>query len=53
MIESDEYLVELAAYVLGLAAVFGLLLWQARDVKLAGYVFGGFAGAVLVFAAAG
>jgi putative ABC transport system permease protein len=43
----------LAVYVLGLAAVFGLLLWQAGEPKLAGYVFGGFAGAVVVFAAAG
>lgn len=43
----------LAVYVLGLAAVFALLLWQARDLKLAGYVFGGFAAAVVVFAAAG
>jgi putative ABC transport system permease protein len=43
----------LAVYVLGLAAVFALLLWQARDPKLAGYVFGGFAAAVVVFAAAG
>jgi putative ABC transport system permease protein len=43
----------LAVYLAGLAAVFGLLLWQARDVKLAGYVFGGFAAAVVVFAAAG
>src|SRR5581483_6723839 len=43
----------LAVYVLGLAAVFGLLLWQARDAKLAGYVFGGFSAAVVVFAAAG
>jgi putative ABC transport system permease protein len=43
----------LAVYALGLAAVFGLLLWQARDPKLAGYVFGGFAAAVVVFAAAG
>ncbi len=43
----------LAAYLLGLAAVFALLLWQARDLKLAGWVFGGFAAAVVVFAAAG
>ena len=43
----------LLVYAFGLAAVFGLLLWQARDLKLAGYTFGGFAGAVAVFAAVG
>lgn len=43
----------LLVYAFGLAAIFGLLLWQARDLKLAGYTFGGFAGAVAVFAAVG
>jgi putative ABC transport system permease protein len=38
-------------YILGLAAVFGLLLWQAGELKLASYVFGGFAGAFIAFAA--
>ncbi len=41
----------LAVYVVGLAAVFGLLLWQAGELKLASYVFGGFAGAFGLFAA--
>ncbi len=41
----------LAVYVVGLAAVFGLLLWQAGELKLAGYVFGGFAAAFGLFAA--
>jgi len=36
-----------------LAAVFGLLLWQAGELKLAGYVFGGFAAAFGIFAAIG
>ena len=40
-----------AVYVVGLAAVFGLLLWQAGELKLASYVFGGFAGAFGLFAA--
>jgi len=39
----------LAAYVLGLAALSGLLVWQAGDVKLGLYVVGGFAVAVAVF----
>src|SRR6266853_1654241 len=43
----------LAVYVVGLAAVFGLLLWQAGELKLAGYVFGGFAAAFGIFAAIG
>jgi putative ABC transport system permease protein len=43
----------LAVYILGLASVFGLLLWQAGEVKLASYVFGGFAAAFGVFAAIG
>src|SRR5216117_814464 len=41
----------LAVYILGLAAVFGLLLWQAGELKLASYVFGGFAAAFGLFAA--
>jgi len=38
-----------AAYALGLALLALLLVWQAGDIKLGGYVVGGFAGAVLVF----
>src|SRR5713226_8640258 len=34
----------LAVYILGFGAVFALLLWQAGELKLASYVFGGFAG---------
>jgi putative ABC transport system permease protein len=41
----------LAVYVLGFAAVFGLMWWQAGELKLAGYVFGGFAASLAVFAA--
>jgi putative ABC transport system permease protein len=41
----------LAAYVLGLGALAALLVWQAGDIRLGSYVVGGFAGAVLVFAA--
>jgi len=37
------------AYLCGLAALAGLLIWQAGDVKLGLYVVGGFAAAVLVF----
>jgi putative ABC transport system permease protein len=43
----------LLVYAFGLVAVFGLLWWQARELKLAAYVFGGFGAAVLVFALAG
>ncbi len=43
----------LAVYIVGLAAVFGLLLWQAGELKLASYVFGGFAAAFGIFAAIG
>src|SRR3989475_5941098 len=43
----------LAVYIVGLAAVFGLLLWQAGELKLASYVSGGFAAAFGVFAAIG
>jgi putative ABC transport system permease protein len=38
-----------AAYTAALAAVSGLLIWQAGDVKMGSYVVGGFAAAVLVF----
>jgi len=41
----------LAVYGLGLAAAFALLWWQAGELKLAGYVFGGFVGAFGLFAA--
>lgn len=41
----------LAAYAAGLIALAGLLIWQAGDVKMGSYVVGGFAVAVLAFAA--
>src|SRR6266571_643534 len=41
----------LAVYILGFGAVFALLLWQAGELKLASYVFGGFAAAFGLFAA--
>jgi putative ABC transport system permease protein len=37
------------SYAAGAAAFGGLLMWQAGDLKLGGYVVGGFAAAVLVF----
>ena len=37
------------SYLVGAAALAGLLVWQAGDPKLGGYVAGGFAAAVLVF----
>jgi putative ABC transport system permease protein len=37
------------SYLAGAAAFGGLLVWQAGDPKLGGYVAGGFAAAVLVF----
>ena len=43
----------LTVYVLGLVSVFALLLWQAGELKLAAYVFGGFAAAFGIFAALG
>src|SRR6266853_1060542 len=43
----------LAVYIVGLAAVFGLLLWQAGELRLASYVSGGFAAAFGIFAAIG
>jgi len=43
----------LALYAFGFAAVFALLWWQAGDVKLGSYVFGGFAAAFVLFAAIG
>jgi len=41
----------LAVYVVGLAAAFALLRWQAGEIKLAAYVFGGFVGSFAIFAA--
>lgn len=41
----------LAVYAAGIAALSGLLVWQAGDVKLGLTVIGGFGAAVLVFAA--
>ncbi len=43
----------LALYALSLAAVFVLLWWQAGDLKLGSYVFGGFTAAFVLFAAIG
>ncbi len=43
----------LGVYLLGLAAVYALLWWQAGDAKLGSTVFGGFAAAFVVYAAAG
>ncbi|HUL91420.1 MAG TPA: FtsX-like permease family protein [Burkholderiales bacterium] len=40
-----------AVYIAGLAAAFLLLRWQAGELKLAAYVFAGFLGAFVVFAA--
>jgi putative ABC transport system permease protein len=40
----------LAIYAAGLAALSGLLVWQAGDLRLGLYVIGGFSVAVLVFA---
>jgi putative ABC transport system permease protein len=37
------------SYLVGAAAFAGLLVWQAGDPKLGGYVAGGFAAAVLAF----
>jgi putative ABC transport system permease protein len=39
----------LAAYGVGMLLLAGLLIWQAGDLKLGGYVVGGFAAAVLLF----
>jgi len=41
----------LAVYIVGLAAAFALLRWQAGEIKLAAYVFGGFIGSFAIFAA--
>ena len=41
----------LAVYILGFAAVFALMRWQAGEARLAGYVLGGFAASLAVFAA--
>ena len=43
----------LAALLLGLAALCGLILWQAGDVKLGALTLAGFAGALAVAAALG
>ena len=40
-----------AVYVLGLAAAFALMWWQAGDARLAGYVLGGFAVSLIAFGA--
>jgi len=40
-----------AVYIVGFAAVFALMRWQAGEVKLAGYVLGGFGVSFAVFAA--
>jgi len=40
----------IAAYAFGLATLAGLLIWQAGDVRLGGYVVGGFLAAVVGFA---
>ncbi len=40
----------IAAYAFGLAALAGLLIWQAGDARLGGYVIGGFFAAVVAFA---
>ena len=37
------------SYLVGALAFGGMLIWQAGDLKLGGYVVGGFAAAVLVF----
>ena len=42
----------LGTYLAGAVALAALLVWQAGDVKLGGYVVGGFAAAVAVFFAA-
>jgi putative ABC transport system permease protein len=42
-----------AAFLLGLAALAALIVWQAGDVKLGAIAVGGFAAALLVAAAAG
>lgn len=40
----------LVGYLLGIAVIAGLLLWQAGDLKMGGYVLGGLAAAVIVAA---
>jgi len=39
----------LAAYAVGFTALAALLVWQAGDLKMGGYVVGGFAAAVFLF----
>ena len=43
----------LAAFALGLAALSGLIIWQAGDIKLGSIALGGFAAALLAAAVAG
>jgi putative ABC transport system permease protein len=40
--------VGLSGYLLGFAAIGGMILWKARDIRLGAIVAGGFAGAMLV-----
>ena len=40
----------IAGYLIGLAAVSAMLLWQAGDLRLGAYVLGGFLGALIIFA---
>ena len=40
-----------AVYVLGLAAAFALMWWQAQEVRLAAYVLGGFTASLIAFGA--
>jgi putative ABC transport system permease protein len=42
---------QLIAYAVGLAALTGLVLWQAGDAKLGAYFLGGFAAAAILFVA--
>jgi len=44
---------QLIAYAVGLAALTGLIFWQAGNVKLGAYVLGGFTAAAITFAAIG
>jgi putative ABC transport system permease protein len=43
----------LAAFLLGLAALSGLIIWQAGDIRLGAYALGGFFAALAVCAVAG
>jgi putative ABC transport system permease protein len=44
---------QLIAYAVGLAALTGLVLWQAGEAKLGAYFLGGFAAAAIVFVVLG